>query len=144
MILQPNFKDTPPYVWDSFFRHSVGFDRIFAHLERMRGVLPSYPPHDLMKTEEGYQIEMAVAGFSKDNLKIELKEDTLSISGEIKGDAHQSEYLYKGIAERKFVKHFSLCEHADVSDVTLKDGVLTIQITIAVPEKEKPKVLPIN
>ena len=144
MILAPNFKDTPPYVWDSFFRHSVGFDRLFTHVERMRGVLPSYPPHDLIKTDEGYQIEMAIAGFSKNDLTIELKEDILSISGEMKSSDKQTAYLHKGIAERKFVKNFSLCEHADVSDITLRNGVLTIQIVINIPDKEKPKLLSIN
>ena len=143
MLLQ-HFKDTPPYVWDSFFRHSIGFDRMFSHLERMRGVLPTYPPHDLLKTDAGYQIEMAIAGFSKDDLTIELKDDILAIKGELKNEDKHPEYLHKGIAERKFVKNFSLCEHADVSDITLRDGVLMIQITINVPEKEKPKLLPIN
>ena len=137
MIMARNFKDTPPYVWDSFFRHSVGFDRLFTHVERMRGVLPSYPPHDLIKTKEGYQIEMAIAGFSKEDLKIELKEDILSIVGQMQSSD-------KEIAERKFVKNFSLSEHADVSDITLLDGVLTIQIVINIPEKEKIKLLPIN
>tara|TARA_Y100001951_G_scaffold105345_1_gene122140 strand:- start:1806 stop:2138 length:333 start_codon:yes stop_codon:yes gene_type:complete len=110
----------------------------------MRGVLPSYPPHDLIKTEEGYQIEMAVAGFSKDDLTIELKEDILSISGDMQSSDNKTEYLHKGIAERKFVKNFSLSEHADVSDITLRDGVLSIQVVINIPEKEKAKLLPIN
>jgi molecular chaperone IbpA len=144
MIMARNFKDTPPYVWDSFFRHSVGFDRLFTHVERMRGVLPSYPPHDLIKTKEGYRIEMAIAGFSKEDLKIELKEDILSIAGQMQSSDKETEYLHKGIAERKFVKNFSLSEHADVSDITLLDGVLTIQIVINIPEKEKIKLLPIN
>ena len=87
---------------------------------------------------------MAIAGFSKDDLTIELKEDILSISGEMQNPDKDTEYLYKGIAERKFKKNFSLCEHADISDITLRDGVLIIHVLINIPEKERPQLLTIN
>ncbi len=128
---------------DPFF---IGFNR---ELERMANVhniasRQSYPPYDVLKLDEDtYQVQLAVAGFSKDNIEVSVEDGTLKISGEIV-ESTDAEVLHKGIAARKFTRSFALGEYMEVSSASLEDGMLTIKIVREVPEEKKPKTIKIK
>tara|TARA_B100000902_G_scaffold216031_1_gene205431 strand:- start:182 stop:643 length:462 start_codon:yes stop_codon:yes gene_type:complete len=130
--------------FDPFF---IGFDRMFNQLEKVDSwsnkSSPGFPPYDLVQNGDNYHINMAVAGFSEDDLSVELKESALTISGEIKDD-DKVKYLHKGIAARKFKREFTLAETVEVKNVKLANGVLTIDLENVIPEDKKPKKFAIN
>jgi len=131
----------------NMFPHFIGFDRLFDELDRVNvNQKPSYPPHNIVKTgEDTYVIQLAVAGFSEDNLDIELKEHVLTISGEIKGDDPEGyEFLHKGISARKFKRTFTLNEMVEVTGSDLTNGVLTIGLERIVPEEKKARKIEIG
>jgi len=104
-----------------FRAFSVGFDDLFDELRNFKTV--GYPPYNIEKMSDGiYNISMAVAGFSKDDLTISVKENVLKIKG--KKDSKEKDYLYKGIGERSFEQSFKLAEFTEVKEVKLEDGVL--------------------
>ena len=123
----------------------IGFDTI---LEQIRNAaetmpkIPTYPPYNIKKVDdEHFVIEMAVAGFGKQNLDIELKEDTLTISGNL--DAEDKDYLYQGIANRAFTRKFTLADTVIVKNAELANGLLKIALERFVPEEKKAKKIDI-
>jgi molecular chaperone IbpA len=123
----------------------IGFDTV---LERIREAaetmpkVPSYPPYNIKKIDdEHFVIEMAVAGFGKHNLDIELKDDTLSISGSL--DADEKDYLYQGIANRAFTRKFTLADTVVVKNAELANGLLKIALERFIPEEKKAKKIDI-
>ena len=118
----------------------LGFDHIFDELERVTNhAKDSYPPHNVVKQDDmKYEIELAIAGFSQDDLEIELKDHVLSIKGEREQKRDQDKYVYKGISARKFYKSFRLSEYAEVSGADMKDGILHVKLVRIIPEEDKP------
>ena len=127
-------------------RSSIGFDRVFDLLETAaRTSQPdNWPPFDSVKVnEEHYRISMAVAGFTQDDLNIEVQNNLLTVSGERKTD-HVGEILYRGIANRPFHRRFELAEHMQVAGAELRDGLLTIDLKRVLPDALKPRTIPIG
>ena len=124
----------------------LGFDHIFDELERVTNhAKDSYPPHNVVKQDDmKYEIELAIAGFSKEDIEIELKDHVLSIKGEREQKRDQDKYVYKGISARKFYKSFRLSEYAEVSGADMKDGILTVSIEVVLPEEKRPQIISIN
>ena len=125
----------------------LGFDHLFDELERVTNhAKDSYPPHNVVKYDCGmkYDIELAVAGFSKDDITIELKEHVLSIKGDREARRNQDKYVHKGISGRKFYKSFRLSEYAEVSGADLTDGILTVSIEVVLPEEKRPQSINIG
>lgn len=122
----------------------VGFDRILDDINRFaRSSNDTYPPYNIVKTDEDhFSIEMAVAGFSRDELNIELKEQNLIISGD-KNDVER-EYLHKGISARKFNRSFRLADNVEVRGADFVDGMLVIQLERYVPEEKRARTIPIG
>ena len=128
-----------------YFPSTVGFDRLFNALERVTVEKSSFPPHNIMKDEKNankYYIELAIAGFSQDEIDIELVKGTLSISGKKDKNENRS-YLYCGIANRSFKKTFHLAETVRVNGAGLSDGILTVELENIIPEEELPKRIPV-
>jgi len=122
----------------------VGFDHLFNELEHVaRHSNDHYPPHNILKTgDQDYLIELAVAGFSREELSIEVKDRTLTIMGE-----HESkgrEYIHRGISTKKFKRTFRLSEHVKVNGADLVDGVLSVQLKYEVPEEMRPRKIKIG
>lgn len=122
----------------------VGFDHLFNELEyATRHAKDNYPPHNILKTgDQDYLIELAVAGFSRDELTVEVKDRTLTILGE-----HESkgrEYIHRGISTKKFKRTFRLSEHVHVHGADLVDGVLSIELKYIVPEELRPRKINIG
>ena len=135
-----------------FYRNSIGFNQLFDRItSNIDTASQSYPPYDIIRTgDETYVIRLAIAGFQKADIKIELENGTLNISGhqfkKIDGEdeANGIEYLHKGISQRNFVRTFNLAEHVKVTGATMNDGVLRINLEKIVPEALKPKNIEIK
>jgi molecular chaperone IbpA len=127
---------------DPFF---IGFNRELSRLNTAHKTnSQSYPPYDLLKLDEDtYRLSLAIAGFTKDDLKISVDNGTLIIKGEIV-EVTDAEVVHKGIAGRKFVRSFALGEYMEVTGAEMKDGMLHIDIDRIVPEEKKPKEIPIK
>lgn len=106
--------------------------------------LNAYPPVNLVKTGEfDFYYEFAVAGLNKDNIKLEVKDDTLFVSYTRSGEDTPN-ILYRGIADRNFSNKYPLPEFSVPSKTELKDGLLSVYFSINIPEERKPKVLTID
>jgi molecular chaperone IbpA len=126
----------------------IGFSREFDRLNTLKKTNSSisYPPYNVIKyTEDEYALSLAVAGFSRDDLSVVVDDGYLIVSGEIEeGPAIEPEYLYKGIANRKFTRKFALSEYMDVERTSLHNGLLHVYLKREVPEEKKPKQISIN
>jgi len=127
---------------DPFF---IGFNRELSRLNTAHKTnSQSYPPYDLLKLDEDtYRLSLAIAGFTKDDLKISVDNGTLIIKGEIV-EVTDAEVVHKGIAGRKFVRSFALGEYMEVTGAEMKDGMLYIDVVRVVPEEKKPKEIAIK
>jgi molecular chaperone IbpA len=130
-------------------RSTVGFDRLFSLLDQVGNVDTSttYPPYNIERTgENAYRITVAVAGFTEDDLKIEVKENSLSIRGERKSDTSEKsgEVLYQGIAARAFERRFQLADHVEVRGASLANGLLHVDLVREIPEAMKPRTIAIT
>ena len=130
-------------------RYFVGADRVMKRLadiaDQSTLMMPvKYPPYNIKKIDETrYVIELAVAGFGKSEIDIELQEGKLSIQG--KCDSPEStEYLWKGIAERGFKREFTLADNVEVKSSSLANGMLKIWLEAFIPEHKKPKKVKIE
>ena len=125
-------------------RSFVGFDSLFNEFDRMSNYTENnYPAYNIVKTgDEQYKIEIAVAGFTEGDLKIEVKKGLMTI--EASKEKLSSEYIHRGIAERSFIKQFRLADNMEVNNAELKDGLLSISLFREIPEAEKPKQIKIN
>ena len=122
----------------------VGFDRIFN--DRFNSASSNYPPHNIVKySENNYGIEIAVAGFTKDEITVSVDQDQLTIRGERKRDNDASyEYLHRGLAARDFEQVFTLAEYMEVVGAKVDNGMLQIDITRIIPEALKPRQIEIK
>ncbi len=130
-----------------FYRSAIGFDRLFQALDRSAGFdsESTYPPYNIERTgENAYRITLAVAGFSQDELEIEVKEQTLLVSGEKTPDAEGKTYLHRGIAARAFERRFQLADHVDVTGAKFENGLLHVDLVRNVPESKKPRTIAIG
>ena len=123
----------------------IGFDTV---LERIREAaetmpkIPSYPPYNIKKVDdEHFVIEIALAGFGKQNLDIELKDDTLTISGNVDND--EKDYIFQGIANRAFTRKFTLADTVVVKNAEMANGLLKIFLERFIPEEKKAKKIDI-
>ncbi len=131
------------------YRQTVGFDRLFNLLDQTGGFdgASSYPPYNIERTgENAYRVTLAVAGFSKDELVIESKENTLSIKGsrEQVAPVEGREILHQGIAARAFERRFQLADHVVVTGASLVNGLLHVDLVREIPEAQKPRRIEIG
>ena len=130
-----------------FYRSTVGFDRLFDLLVRvrLRGGANTYPPYNIERLSENeYRITMAVAGFSQDEMKIDVKEQTLDVAARRRPRTKEREFLHRGIAARTFERRFQLADHVEVKGADMKDGLLHIDLVRNVPERLKPRTMAIG
>ena len=122
----------------------VGFDHLFNELDHVaRHANDHYPPHNILKTgETDYLIELAVAGFSREELDVEVKDRTLTVTGEHVSKGR--EYIHRGISTKKFKRAFRLSEHVQVHGADFKDGILSVELKYVVPEELRPRNIPIG
>ena len=136
-------------VFHNINRYAIGFDHLMDHLVTLHSnnnlTTNEYPPYDIIKEgENNYKVELAVAGFKKDELSIQLKENTLTIKGETNSKNSNGDYLHKNIARRSFSKDFTLAENIEVGEASFEDGVLSVSLTHNIPEEQRPKEIVIH
>ena len=132
-------------LFGQFSPFTVGFDRVFDELNRVQSTSQSnYPPYNIRKgnEEDSYLIELAVAGFGKDDLSVMVKENNLTIEGDI---SHKdSAFVHQGISQRKFSRNFVLAEDVLVKGSDLSNGILSIFLERVIPEEKKARTIDIG
>ena len=136
-------------IWNDLRPFSVGFDDLFNHfnntLEYTVKQPTSYPPYNINKVDDlNYQIEMALAGFSKKDIEIKSALSQLTIKSVENDDKDEKETLHRGISKRKFSRTFTLAEDIKVNGAKLKDGMLLVDLEKIVPEEKKPRTIDIK
>lgn len=139
-VFGPGFKD-----FDKYF---VGFEDQFNRLSKMHDDLtkgiPNYPPYNIKKTGENtYSIELAVAGFGKQDIEIEIQDGKLIVKGSTSDNTDEN-YLFKGIANRAFTRAFALNDQIEVKDAEMINGMLKIFLERIIPEHKKPKKIEVK
>ena len=129
-------------------RATIGFDQITSLLDRAMAndvSQPTYPPYNIEKTaDDAYRISIAVAGFSEDDLAVEVKENALVVSAKKAAEETGRAYLHRGIATRAFERRFTLADHVRVTGASHVDGMLHIDLQREVPEASKPRRIAIS
>lgn len=134
------------------FNRTVGFENIFDEIDKYlnstqetRESSSSFPPHNIRRVAENrYIVEMAVAGFKKDEIEISVKENILTIKGSKKNSETVGEYLYKGIGTRSFIKTISIAETVEIRGANFVDGILSIGLENIIPENKKTRMVKIT
>ena len=140
-LLFDNFNQLTPYA--------VGFDRVFNRLNDYvshQQTSTGFPPYNIQKvTDNTYTIEMALAGFSKEDIEIEVADGVLTVRSVKESDNEADEWtLHRGISYRKFNRKFTLSDDVVVNDAKLENGLLTIELEQIVPEEKKPRLIKIK
>jgi len=131
----------------SLNRALIGFDQLFNNVERRfaNQVQNNYPPYNVLKHDENhFEIEIAVAGFEKEDITIEVDQDQLIIKGQRLKDEDADKYLHRGLAARDFERSWTLAEYMEVGDAELTNGILSVKLTRIVPEALKPRLIAIK
>ena len=140
LSLFDNFNQLTPYA--------VGYDRMFDHLNRYvanNSSSTGFPPYNIIKGGDyNYVIEMALAGFSKDDIEIEIVEGHLAIRSIKENEEDNEDTIHRGISYRKFDRKFTLAEDLVVNDASLENGMLRINLERIVPEEKKPRLISIK
>ena len=139
LSLFDNFNQLTPYA--------VGFDRVFDQLQNYvqhNAASSGFPPYNIRKGGEyNYVIEMALAGFSKDDIEVEVAEGLLTVRSIKENDVNDSN-IYRGISYRKFSRKFTLADDIVVNDASLENGMLEINLERIVPDAKKPRLITVK
>lgn len=135
-----------PALAAQMHRNAIGFDTLFEQLNRTVGNKSDhYPPHNIIQYDENlHAIELAIAGFAEDEVSVELTDNILTVEGEQKEPTLEALYIHKGISSKYFLRSFTLAEHVEVTDATVKNGILTINLERKVPEEKQTKKVQIT
>ena len=140
LSLLDNFNQLTPYA--------VGFDRVFDTLNRYvdnNVNSTGFPPYNIQKVGDfKYQIDMALAGFSKDDIEVEVSDGTLSVRSDKKEEPEDEFTYHRGISYRKFERKFTLADDLVVNGAKLENGMLTIDLERIVPEEKKPRLISVK
>ena len=129
---------------DKYMPYTIGFDSFFNSLDSLTGTeIKGYPHYNIKKLNDNkWNIELALAGFSKNDIDIEVKDNVMTIHGELKSE--DSDYVYKGISSKKFSKSFTLAEFTECESAKMENGILSITLEKNIPEDKKPKQIKIK
>jgi molecular chaperone IbpA len=130
---------------NSLNRALLGFDNLFDNFEQRfaNQINQNYPPYNILKhNDDSYELEIAVTGFEKDEITVEIDQNQLVVKGQRK-EANDVDpiYLHRSLSTRDFTRSWTLAEHMEVGEGTIKNGVLTIELKRVVPDALKPRVL---
>jgi len=128
-------------------RALIGFDSLFNDVERRfaNSVQTNYPPYNVLKHDDDhFEIEIAVAGFDREDVTIEVDQNLLTIKGARLKEEDTSKYLHRGLAARDFERTFTLADYMIVGDAELTNGILRVKLTRVVPEALKPRLIAIK
>jgi molecular chaperone IbpA len=127
-------------------RALIGFNRISNEFEnRHVNSTTNYPPYNVIQHDENnFEIEVAVAGFDRSDISVEVNQDRLLIKGTRQKEEDESKYVHRGLAARDFEREFTLVDHVEVGEAELTNGILRVKLTRIVPEALKPRLIEIK
>ena len=128
-------------------RALIGFDRLFDDVERRyaNSTQNNYPPYNILKHDDNsFEIEVAVAGFDREDITIEVDQNQLRIVGRRAKDEDTAKYIHRGLAARDFERVFTLADHMEVGEAEMTNGILRVKITRVIPEALKPRLIEIK
>jgi molecular chaperone IbpA len=136
-------------MFKDFDKFYVGFDDQYNRLSKIHDDLtkniPNYPPYNIKKVGDNtYVVEIAVAGFARQDIEIELANNTMVIKGNTSTDEDDNNFLFKGIANRNFTRSFTLDEQIEVKDAEMLNGMLKVFLERIIPEHKKPKKIEVK
>ena len=133
------------YDFSPLWRSTIGFDRLFDLAESaQRATEDHYPPYNIERLgDDRYQISLAVAGFSPDEISVTAEQNVVTIEGN-KPEKTEREYLYRGISTRAFKRQFNLADYVQVKNASFDNGLLKIELVREIPEAMKPRRIAIN
>jgi len=128
------------------YKSTIGFDRVASLIDSgFDNDANGFPPYDIERLGDNkYRISMAVAGFSEDELDIELKENNLTIKGNKKADSEERNFLHRGIAARNFERRFKIADYVEVRTADLTNGLLNVDLVREITEAMKPRTIKIG
>jgi molecular chaperone IbpA len=129
------------------YRSTVGFDRLAQMFDDLSSFeAPTYPPYNIERLGESeYRITMAVAGFTPEDVNIEVKQNTLTITGKkAEKKEEKTDFLHQGIASRAFERRFQLADHVEVKGADMANGLLHVTLKREIPEAMKPRTIKVN
>jgi len=136
------------FDFSPLFRSTIGFDRMAHLLESaldVEDVATGYPPYNIEKSgDDKYRITLAVAGFTADEIDVQVKENALTVSGRKADSQNERQYLHRGIAAREFRRVFQLTDYVKVVGANLDNGLLHVDLAREVPEEMKPRKIEIG
>ena len=134
------------FDFSPLFRSTVGFDHLASLLDAAnRDSNAGYPPYNIeVIGNDNYRITLAIAGFSEDELSIETESNVLRVRGSKTPDKEQKTFLHQGIAGRDFERRYQLADHVKVTNASLENGLLHIELVKEIPEAMKPRKISIN
>ena len=139
LSLIDNFNQLTPYA--------VGFDRMFDNLSRYvdnNATSTGFPPYNIRKEGDyNYVIELALAGFGKDDIEVEVADGTLSVRS-VKENSEDDSTVYRGISYRKFERKFTMADDIVVNGASLENGMLKLELERVVPEEKKPRLISVK
>ncbi len=131
-------------IFDAAMTYSVGFEDLFNRMHSSASIHTSYPPYNIVKeTESEWRIEMALAGWSKDDIEISTETNVLTIKSKAEQES-DGDFIHRGVAKRSFTKTFNIADDVEIGEITHKNGLLNIKLTKIVPESQKRKVYDIK
>ena len=153
MYSQKQPKQAPATIYSLFpniDRWALGYDMLLDTLQKHADSKSSYPPYNITKNGDDYTVEMALAGFRKDEVEILVEDRTLTVRSDIEDrndipeEGKSGKVLHHGIAQRNFTTNFALGEYVEVVDAYMNDGILTIKLETHIPDEKKPKVIEVK
>ena len=134
---------------------TVGFDNVFDHFERMfeddffRAPVSNFPPYNIVKTGKNtYNIELALAGFGKEDIEVQYEDNMLTVKSKQKDEKSKGKdedgVIHRGISKRWFTKTFTIADDVEVKGAELKDGLLTVAMERIVPEGKAPRTIEVK
>ena len=133
------------YDWTPLWRSTIGFDRLFDVLDEVqRTAEESYPPYNIERLDENrFQISVALAGFTPDEVALMVEQNVLTLEGR-KGEKEGKTFLHRGISARNFKRQFTLADHVEVRGARFENGLLVVDLQRKIPEAMKPRRIEIN
>ncbi len=127
-----------------FLSHSIGLDSLFDRLIHFKEVKPNFPPYNIIRDGSKTFIELALAGYSKDDVTVVVEDGVLCIEATGYSERKGESEVHRGIASRRFSRSFSLGEHVEVNSAELKNGMLTVELEEVLPPEKQPRTIEIK
>jgi molecular chaperone IbpA len=147
LIKEKNMNAITRFDTTALNRALIGFDQLFNDVERRfaNQVQTNYPPYNVLKHDDDhFEIEIAVAGFDREDITIEVDQNQLTIKGQRLKEDDAGKYLHRGLAARDFERSWTLADYMIVGDAELTNGILRVKLTRVVPEALKPRLIAIK